>query len=242
MGICLGVTSGKGGTGKSTVSSGLAISFSAMGKSVLMVDLDEGLRCLDTLLGAEDIVYDLSDALSGTEIEDTVYQIPEYENIHLIAAPCTVGNISYTTLKAFAKKVKKLYDVVIFDFPAGIDLSFYPALGKDTQIIAVCNMDPVSIRDASIINRDLPSFSRKPRIIVNKFNVDFIKDGIFDNIDALINQSGIRLLGLVPNDIELMMLSVTHKIDQHSRPYKAFMRIARRILGEDVNLPKFKKI
>ena len=64
MGICVATTSGKGGTGKSTVSVALAIAFAKMGKSVLLVDMDEGLRCLDLILGIDNkIVFDLSDIL-----------------------------------------------------------------------------------------------------------------------------------------------------------------------------------
>lgn len=46
MGICIATTSGKGGTGKSTVISALALAFSKMGKSVLLVDMDEGFVAL----------------------------------------------------------------------------------------------------------------------------------------------------------------------------------------------------
>ena len=53
------VTSGKGGVGKSTFSIGLAVAFSRMKKRVLLVDMDEGLRCLDLMLGVDkDIVFD----------------------------------------------------------------------------------------------------------------------------------------------------------------------------------------
>ena len=45
------VTSGKGGVGKSTVSAGLAFAFSGLSKKTLLVDMDEGLRCLDIMLG-----------------------------------------------------------------------------------------------------------------------------------------------------------------------------------------------
>ncbi|MBO4468135.1 MAG: tyrosine-protein kinase family protein, partial [Clostridia bacterium] len=51
MSLCLAVVSGKGGTGKSTVSCGLATSFSRKGNSVLIVDLDKGLRCIDSYFG-----------------------------------------------------------------------------------------------------------------------------------------------------------------------------------------------
>ena len=54
MGRLLAVTSGKGGVGKSSVSVNIANSLSEMGNSVLLVDLDAGMRCLDLMLGAKE--------------------------------------------------------------------------------------------------------------------------------------------------------------------------------------------
>ena len=60
MSITVCSVSGKGGTGKSTVSSGLAIAAATLGKKVLIIDLDAGLRCLDVIFGIDDkIVFDL---------------------------------------------------------------------------------------------------------------------------------------------------------------------------------------
>ena len=70
MNKIIAVTSGKGGTGKSTFSIGLALAFKGEGKRVLMIDMDTGLRCLDLLLGLEEnVVFDISDILSGRRIK-----------------------------------------------------------------------------------------------------------------------------------------------------------------------------
>ena len=55
------VTSGKGGTGKTTVSMLLAHALCRRDRNVLLIELDSGLRGLDLLLGVSDrVVYDLS--------------------------------------------------------------------------------------------------------------------------------------------------------------------------------------
>ncbi len=243
MGICLATTSGKGGTGKSTVSCGLSIAFAKMNKSVLLVDMDEGLRCLDLLLGVDHkVVFDLSDILGGASISDGTYTLPQNSLISVIPAPRQIGNISAEALSQFAEKVKSMYDVVIFDFPAGLDFSLYTAIGDDVQFLSICNGDPVSVRDAAAVCASLPYTKKDARLIINRFDAEYIKKKIYSNIDDIIDISGFRLLGIVPYCRELMLLSITHNLNKKTKAFKALYRIAKRLLGEEVRLPKIKKI
>ena len=190
MGICLATTSGKGGTGKSTVSCGLALAFSKLNKSVLLVDMDEGLRCLDLLFGVESkVVFDLSDILNGTPISDGTYSLPQNPLISIIPAPAQPGNITAQALDALAQKVKTMYDVVIFDFPAGLDFSLYTEIGDDAQFLTICNPDPVSVRDAAAVCASLPQNKNSARLIINRFDAEYIKKKIYSNIDDIIDIS-----------------------------------------------------
>ncbi len=243
MGICLATTSGKGGTGKSTVSCGLALAFAKLNKSVLLIDMDEGLRCLDLLLGVDSkIVFDLSDILNGTPISDGTYILPSNSLISVIPAPSQIGNIQADALSAFAEKVKSKYDVVIFDFPAGLDFSLYSAIGNDVQFLSICNGDPVSVRDAAAVCTSLPHTKKDARLIINRFDAEYIKKKIYSNIDDIIDISGFRLLGIVPQSRELMLLSITHSLNKKTNAFKALYRIAKRLSGDEIRLPKIKKI
>lgn len=243
MGICLATTSGKGGTGKSTVSCGLSLAFAKLNKSVLLIDMDEGLRCLDLLLGVDNkVVFDLSDILSGAPISNGTYTLPDNPLISVIPAPRQLGKIGYDALSKFAKKVKSLYDVVIFDFPAGLDFSLYSAIGDDVQFLNICNPDPVSVRDAAAVCAALPQNNYDARLIINRFDAEYIKKKIYTNIDDIIDISGFRLLGLVPQSSDLMLLCITHSINKKAKAFKALYRIAKRLSGDTVRLPKIKKI
>ncbi len=243
MGLKLAITSGKGGTGKSTVSTSLSLAFASLGKTVLLIDADEGLRCLDLMLGVDtQIVFDLSDILGKDDFSNAVYKCSYNNNIHLIPAPANVGKINCDDFKNLIEKVCTGYDVVIIDFPAGIDFPLYETLGKDAVFLTVCNTDPVSVRDASSVCRNLPKTSKHPQLILNKFNAKLIKNGTYSNIDNIIDASGMQLLGIVPTDDELMLLAVCHKLNKHKRPFKAFVRISKRLLGNEVKLPKIKKL
>jgi len=63
MGTAIVVTSGKGGTGKTSITGGVAGSLARLGHSVLCIDMDIGLRNLDISLGLSDrALMDFSDA------------------------------------------------------------------------------------------------------------------------------------------------------------------------------------
>src|SRR3712207_2502380 len=60
------VASGKGGVGKTTSTAALGAALAGMGKNVVVVDFDVGLRNLDLIMGAERrVVYDLISVIKG---------------------------------------------------------------------------------------------------------------------------------------------------------------------------------
>lgn len=241
MGKVISVTSGKGGVGKSTVSVGLGLAFSKLGKRVLLVDMDEGLRCLDLMLGIDkSAVFDLSDLLMGRQIEDATYQYNE--NLYLIPAPAKMGMIDAFAFSNFALEVKEKFDVVIFDFPAGINVGLYSALPKETVFLTVAVPDPVSVRDAAAISNALDEAGINSRLIINRFIYKQKGKYVYNNIDDIIDSSAIRLIGIVPENEELRIFSLRHKLKKRNKALSAFLRIAARLEGQKILLPRLKKI
>lgn len=242
MGEIYATTSGKGGVGKSGIAVCLGFAFARLGNQVLLVDMDEGLRCLDLLLGVdESAVLDLSDALETENIKDIAYGCEE-ENLFLIPAPVTVGKIDRERLSVFALRASELYDVVIFDFPAGLDFSLYTALPKSTLFLAVATPDPVSVRDSSAVGERLSALGLKSRLIINRFDLKEHRKRRLTGIDGIIDTSSMRLLGIVPESEEINKLSLKHTVKKRGKTGKAFLRIAGRLQYKNIPLKKLRKI
>ena len=65
MAEIIAIASGKGGVGKSTTTANLGTALAMMGKKILMIDGDIGLRNLDLILGMQNsVAYDFNDVLN----------------------------------------------------------------------------------------------------------------------------------------------------------------------------------
>lgn len=152
MGKSILITSGKGGVGKSTVSSALAVLLARRGKRVVLVDADVGLRCADLMLDMQDrVVYDMGDLLSGTvSLQDALVPCKELPGLKLLAAPqmISAGDIAKKDMRKLIGCLRDRYDFVLMDCPAGIGRSMKNVLGCADETIIVSTMDDVCIRDA----------------------------------------------------------------------------------------------
>ena len=237
------LTSGKGGVGKSTLTVGLGLAFSEMGKQVLLIDMDAGLRCLDLMLGLEqETVFDLSDALKSDNRENAVYAVPGQTNLFLVPASYKAAPIDAAAFGEWVNDMCLAFDILIFDFPAGMDFSLYACLPNAALFLTVATPDPVSVRDAAAVGERLAELSCPSRLLINRFDYAVAKRGVFYNIDEVIDGAQQRLAGIVPADKDLARLSAAGKVSPKGRAMAAFRRITKRLEVDNVPLPRLKKI
>src|SRR5579875_2332859 len=242
VGEVIVITSGKGGVGKTTTSANLGASLAALGKSVVLVDADIGLRNLDVVLGLENrIVYDLVDVVEGyCRLKQALIKDKRFENLYLLPAAQTKDKTAVTPdqMKALCKELRDECDFVLVDCPAGIEQGFRNAVAGADQALIVATPEVSSVRDADrIIGLLEAEEMRPPRLIVNRMRASMVRRGDMMDIQDMIEILAIELLGVVPED-ETIITSTNRgepaALQTGSKAGQAYRNIARRLTGEDV--------
>lgn len=182
MGEVIVITSGKGGVGKTTITANLGIALSKLGKSVIAIDTDIGLRNLDVVMGLENqIVYNLVDVLEGTcRLRQAVIKDRRYNNLYLLPSAQSKDKDSVTPQQMIdlTSCLKEEFDYVLIDCPAGIEQGFRNAIAGATKAIVVTTPEVSAIRDADRIIGLLEKDGINPiYLLINKLRPDLIRKG-----------------------------------------------------------------
>lgn len=236
------IASGKGGTGKSTVSACLAAALLKYNNKVLLVDGDCGIRGLDIILDVRDkIIFDCADAVSGNcKPEEAIYQSKNLDNLYLMSAPFDIDNeVSPEVFRQLIDQVKTDFDYVIIDSPAGVGSGFETAAKAADRAIIVTNAEPTSVSGGEKVKEKLRSLDITDlRLIINRFDKEqFFKMNIYEDLDEIIDKIGTQLIGLVPFDIGIPVITQKGMIGlQWSPAITIFDCIAKRVMGQIVDL------
>ncbi|HJV44305.1 MAG TPA: septum site-determining protein MinD [Bacillota bacterium] len=244
MGEAIVVTSGKGGVGKTTTSANIGTALAINGKKVCLVDGDIGLRNLDVMMGLENrIIYDLVDVIDGQcKLQQALIKDKRFEHLFLLPAKQTKDKSAVTVeqMDALIKELKQDFDYVIIDCPAGIEQGFKNAVSGADQAIVVTVPEPTAVRDADrVIGLLEKEKSTSPKLIINRIRYGMMKQGDMLDVDDVIQQLGIEIVGVVPDDERVIKASKDGEpivMNHESRAALAYRNIARRILGEQVPL------
>lgn len=241
MSEIIAFTSGKGGTGKSTVCAGVGTALANSGSKVLVVELDFGFPCLDVFLGIKnEIKNDIFDYISERcSAEECITKIPAIPNLNIIAAPSHhAGKIDAVKIRTLINDLNDDYDFVLIDTGAGMQREIIETLTIADGIIFVITPDAISVRDAYRLSDEFYRYGCKnQRLIINKVHRKYIENGIVKNLDDVISESGIQLLGVVPEDNDLLLFyGLGKKPSSGSDGCNALKAVAGRLKGENIPL------
>ena len=247
MGAITVITSGKGGVGKSTVTTGLGIALANRGRRVLLIDGDAGLGCLDHMLGvSEQQVFDIADVVSGSiEPNKAVYSCPFVQGLFLLPAPNSQDDVvSPEIMKQLVSVLARYYDHVLIDSPAGVGGGFLSAIAPAQHALVVSTPDPVCLRNSNKARVLLEQAGiMQQRLVVNRFSSNnFRMQGFYPDLDSVIDSAGIRLIAVIPEDSLLAAASAkSASAPQKSAGAMALGRLAARLEGEQVPLAAVQK-
>jgi septum site-determining protein MinD len=237
------ITSGKGGVGKTTATAAIGAALALEGKQVAVVDMDIGLRNLDVVMGLENrIVFTIVDAVKGKcKVKQAAIKDRRIENLHLIPASQSDNKdvLNPDDMVQFCKELRKEFDFVLLDCPAGIERGFENSVAPADDAVVICTPEISSVRDADRVIGLLHARSITPKLIVNRIVPEMVASGDMLSHDDVVEVLSIELLGLVPMDTQVIISTNTGVplvLQKDSEAGQAFRRIAMRLNGQ-INLP-----
>lgn len=242
MGEAIVVTSGKGGVGKTTTTANVGTALASFGKSVVVVDGDTGLRNLDVLMGLENrIVFTLIDVVEDKcRLKQALIKDKRLPNLYLLPTAQTrdKNDVSQEQMMKLVQELKKEFDYVMIDCPAGIEQGFENAVVGADKALVVVNPEVTSVRDSDRVIGKLDSKGlENHQLIINRINYDMTKSGEMLDINDILDSLAIELIGVVPDDRSITISTNKGEpivLDNKAMSGQAFRNIAKRIMGEKV--------
>ncbi|WP_207485993.1 septum site-determining protein MinD [Arenibaculum pallidiluteum] len=244
------MTSGKGGVGKTTSSAAFATGLALRGFKTVVVDFDVGLRNLDLIMGCERrVVFDFINVINGeAKLNQALIKDKRVENLFILPTSQTRDKdaLSRDGVEKVLDELKKEFDYIICDSPAGIEKGALMALYFADHAIVVTNPEVSSVRDSDRILGVLASKSRRAEknqepvqehLLLTRYDPERVERGDMLKVEDVLEILAIPLLGVVPESPAVLRASNVGMpviLDEKSNAGQAYLDAVARFLGETV--------
>jgi len=160
---------GKGGTGKSFLTSNMGILLARQGFKTLLIDADLGAPNLHTIVGLPNPSISLSDFLNKrvATLQETVLEMP-IRNLFLISGAknkLDIANLAHEQKMKVLRAISRLdYDYILLDLGTGTSFNTIDFFTIWDSGIFVCNPEPTSIENIYRLIRSV--YARKIRLVL----------------------------------------------------------------------------
>ena len=242
------VTSGKGGVGKTTTSANVGTGLAAMGKRVVLIDTDIGLRNLDVVMGLENrIVYNLVDVVENKcRIKQALIKDKRHPSLYLMPSAQTKDKtaVNPQQMVKMINQLREQFDYIILDCPAGIEQGFKNAIAGADRAHVVTTPEVSAIRDADRIIGLLEANEFKQiDLIINRLRNDMVKRGEMMSAADVVDILSIPLIGIVPDDENVVIATNQGEplVGNNTLAGRAYQNICCRVAGKEVPFLEFEK-
>ena len=162
-------------------------------------------------------------------------------NLCLLAAAQTRDKTAITEeqLKDICEQLKKDFDYILVDCPAGIEQGFQNAVAGANEAIVVTTPEMSAVRDADRIiglleaKEEIESY----KLLLNRVRPNLIKSNDMMSVEDVVEILSADLIGIIPEDTGI--ITSTNKgepivNDENSLAGQAYRNVAHRIMGEEV--------
>jgi septum site-determining protein MinD len=244
------VTSGKGGVGKTTSAAAFATGLAQKGYKTVVIDFDVGLRNLDLIMGCERrVVFDFVNVINDdVRLNQALIRDKRIESLYILPTSQTRDKNALTEegVGRVIDELRKDFDYVICDSPAGIEHGAQMALYFADEAIVVTNPEVSSVRDSDRMIGILTSRTRraergeenvKTHVLITRYDAERVDRGDMMKVEDVLELLALPLLGVVPESKSVLRasnLGMPVILDDSSRAGQAYLDAVARYLGEQL--------